>query len=193
MCGVVITTNHKTNGIHLPEDDRRHFVAWSSANRGDFPEAYWNELWNYYDYEAGDAHVAAYLGQLELADFNPKAPLPQTPAFWDIVLAGRAPEDAEMADALDQLGKPNAVTITQIINSTKDAHGYPSEFGLWLRDRANRRRIPHRLETCGYAAVPNPYANSGLWRVDGRRQIVYAKISLPRGDQAKAAETLANS
>ena len=30
-CGVVITTNHKTDGIYLPADDRRHYVAWSHA------------------------------------------------------------------------------------------------------------------------------------------------------------------
>lgn len=30
LCGVVITSNHKTDGIYLPVDDRRHFVAWSS-------------------------------------------------------------------------------------------------------------------------------------------------------------------
>jgi hypothetical protein len=27
-CGIIITTNHKTDGIYLPPDDRRHFVAW---------------------------------------------------------------------------------------------------------------------------------------------------------------------
>ena len=27
--GVILTTNHKTDGIYLPADDRRHFVAWS--------------------------------------------------------------------------------------------------------------------------------------------------------------------
>ncbi|MDZ7718018.1 MAG: DUF5906 domain-containing protein [Balneolaceae bacterium] len=29
LCGVVITTNHKTSGIYIPADDRRHYVAWS--------------------------------------------------------------------------------------------------------------------------------------------------------------------
>jgi Family of unknown function (DUF5906) len=28
VCGVIITTNHKTDGIYLPADDRRHYVAW---------------------------------------------------------------------------------------------------------------------------------------------------------------------
>ena len=29
VCGVIMTTNYKTNGIYLPAEDRRHFVAWS--------------------------------------------------------------------------------------------------------------------------------------------------------------------
>jgi len=81
LCGVIITTNHKTDGIYLSEDDRRHFIAWSPRKRGDFTEAYWTELWRYYDNEGGNADVAAYLTQLDLAAFNPKAPPPQTPAF----------------------------------------------------------------------------------------------------------------
>src|SRR5262249_17999718 len=31
-CGVIITTNHKADGIYLPADDRRHYVAWSDAD-----------------------------------------------------------------------------------------------------------------------------------------------------------------
>ena len=33
VTGVIITTNHKTDGIFLPADDRRHFVAWSDLTR----------------------------------------------------------------------------------------------------------------------------------------------------------------
>ena len=36
VCGVIITTNHKTDGIYLPADDRRHFVAWSTLSKDDF-------------------------------------------------------------------------------------------------------------------------------------------------------------
>ena len=49
VCGVVMTTNHKTDGIYLPADDRRHFVAWSEATKDDFTEAYWNGLWGWYE------------------------------------------------------------------------------------------------------------------------------------------------
>ena len=193
LCGVILTTNHKTDGIHLSEDDRRHFVAWSHAKRSDFPDAYWNELWHYYDKEAGDAAVAAYLAELDLTSFNPKAPPPQTPAFWDIVSAGGAPEDADMADALDRLGNPDAVTLAQIINSTKDTYGIPSDFGRWLSDRGNRRKIPHRLETCDYMMVHNPDTIKGLWRVAGVRQTIYARTSLSRDEQLKAAQKLGKS
>jgi hypothetical protein len=45
VCGVIITTNHKADGVYLPSDDRRHYVAWSDLTKDDFPETYWNGLW----------------------------------------------------------------------------------------------------------------------------------------------------
>ena len=84
ICGVIITTNHKTDGIYLPADDRRHFVAWSEFTKEDFTEDYWKDMWDWYERE-GLRHVAAYLANLDLSGFNPKAPPPKTPAFWDIV------------------------------------------------------------------------------------------------------------
>jgi hypothetical protein len=36
--GVIITSNHKADGIFLPADDRRHFVAWSDLTKEDFAE-----------------------------------------------------------------------------------------------------------------------------------------------------------
>ena len=47
--GVVITTNHLTDGIYLPAEDRRHYVAWSDLRSDDFDAGYWNEMWNWYD------------------------------------------------------------------------------------------------------------------------------------------------
>ena len=40
-CGIVITTNYKTDGIYLPADDRRHFVAWANLTKEDFEDNYW--------------------------------------------------------------------------------------------------------------------------------------------------------
>jgi hypothetical protein len=181
--GIVITTNHKTNGIYLPADDRRHFVAWSNLNKEDFGDNYWTELWSWLN-SGGDCHVAAYLRQLDLRGFDPKAPPPKTPAFWEIVDASRAPEDAELADAIEALGSPDALTRDQIASCANAA------FSEWLRDRKNARRIPHRLEACGYVYVRNDGAKDGLFKVAGRRQVIYAKKELPMGDRIAAANNL---
>src|SRR4029078_6028442 len=100
-------------GISLPPDDRRHFVAWSDLSKQDFVPSYWNTLWGWYA-RGGDRHVASSLAELDIASFDSKAPPPKTPAFWDIVDANRAPEDAELADALEKIGNPDATTIIPI-------------------------------------------------------------------------------
>jgi hypothetical protein len=180
VCGVIITTNHKTDGIFLPPDDRRHYVAWSDLTKDDFTETYWESLWEWYD-RGGRNHVAAYLGGLDRSGFNAKAPPPKTQAFWEIVDASRAPEDAELADAIDLLGNPDIVTVSQVVRQA------PQSFADWLLDRKNSRRIPHRFEECGYVAVRNDAANDGLWKI-GKRQVIYAKASLTPRDRIVAAQ-----
>jgi hypothetical protein len=71
-CGVIITSNHKTDGIYLPPDDRRHFVAWSDLTKEEFAPAYWNGMWEWYS-RGGHGHVAAYLAGLDISGFDPKA------------------------------------------------------------------------------------------------------------------------
>jgi hypothetical protein len=92
-----------------------------------------------------------------------------------------------MADALDRLGTPAAVTLSAI--QMKAA----PEFSEWLRDRRNRRRIPHRLDECGYVPVRNPDANDGLWKIANKRQAIYAKRELCLRDQLAAAGQLAKT
>jgi hypothetical protein len=183
-CGVIITTNHKADGIFLPADDRRHYVAWSELTKGDFVPSYWNDLWGWYA-RGGDRHVTAYLAELDIASFDAKAPPPRTPAFWDIVDASRAPEDAEFADALDKLGNPDATTLARL------AQAATGDFEDWIRDRKNRRVIPYRLERCGYVPVRNDAAESGLWVISGVRQVVYAKAALSIRGRIEAARALA--
>src|SRR5262245_64326060 len=57
VCGVILTTNHKTDGIYLPDDDRRHYVAWSECKKEEFDAPYWDALWGWYD-GGGLAQVA---------------------------------------------------------------------------------------------------------------------------------------
>jgi hypothetical protein len=184
-CGVIITTNHKADGIYLPADDRRHYVAWSDLTKDNFDAEYWNRLWGWYE-NGGDRHVAAYLAKFDISKFDPKAPPPKTAAFWDIVDANRSPEVAELADTLDRMRGGNAITLLDIMNHAT------GDFGVWIRDRKNRRAIPHRLEKCGYVPVRNEAAKDGLWVIKGTRQVVYAKSELSVPDRFKAASAIAH-
>jgi hypothetical protein len=184
VCGVIITTNYKTNGIYLPAEDRRHYVAWSDYRKEDFTEEYWDDIWGWYD-DGGIGHVVAYLQQLDIADFNPKAPPPKTEAFFAIVDANRSPDDAGLADALDLLGRPSVVTIDAIAMRAE------ADTAIWLRDRKNRRSIPYHLENCGYTPVRNDAAKSdGHWKINGKRQAVYGRNDLSLSGRIAAAKKL---
>lgn len=184
-CGVIITTNYKTDGIYLPANDRRHYVAWSERKQEDFDEQYWNDLWGWYR-TGGFEDIAAYLNELDLGGFDPKAPPPKTEAFWDIVNANRPAEEGEMSDIIDGLSLPEAITLDDVADKADTA------FHDWLKDRKNRRSIPHRFEQCGYVPVRNESSKDGLWKVRGRRQVVYARNTLGVRERFTAAQLLAN-
>ncbi len=183
VMGVILTTNNKTNGIYLPADDRRHYVAWSSVKVESLPGDYFENIYRWYE-RGGRQNVIAYLRTYDLSDFDPKAPPPKTQAFFEIVDANRSPEDAEMSDTLERMRWPDALTIPQLAQAAEE------EFAKWLNERKNRRSIPHRLETAGYQPVRNTTADQGLWKVDGKRQTVYAKSVLTYKEQCVAAGKL---
>jgi hypothetical protein len=187
ICGVIITTNHKTGGIYLPCDDRRHYVAWSDETKENFIPTYWTSLYRWYEDE-GYRNVSAYLTQFDLAGFNAKAPPRTTAAFHAIVEANRAPEDAELADTLDAIAKGGqfvmAVTIPMLVAAAT------GDFLPWLQDRKNRRAIPYRLESAGYVQVRNDAAQDGLWKIGGKRQVIYARTDRSAADRLKAARQI---
>jgi len=180
VLGFLITTNYKTDGIYLPADDRRHYVAWSNFTKEDFTPAYWNRIWSWY-HAGGFEHVAAYLAELDISAFDAKAPPPKTPAFWDIVNANSAPEDAELADVIDKLSNPDALTVKHLIAAATGA------FAEWLMERKNRRALPHRLERCGYVSVRNPDNKEGVWTLKSERRVIYARANLSLSERIRAA------
>jgi hypothetical protein len=193
VTGVIITTNHKTGGIFLPENDRRTYVAWSRLTQKDFVQAYWDTLWAWYLTGNGYAHVAAYLQQHDLSKFNPKAPPRKTEAFLDIVEANIPQEDAEISETINIMERPPAITIGMLLNAT------PSHtFAMWLAERKNWRAIPHRLESCGYTAIRNPDTTYNRWQYRvtkaGKSQTyevsIYARKDLPEKDRLHAARKL---
>jgi hypothetical protein len=179
--GVIISTNYRTDGIYLSEQDRRHFVAWSELRKTDFETGYFDRLWAWLD-DGGAEHVAAYLNELDLSGFNPKQTPPKTEAWHAIVNIGHAPEGAELADAIDKLGNPTALLLDDLIGVAPALD--------WLYAPKSRRIVGHRLEDCGYVRVDNPDSNQGLWRVKGKRCAIFARKDSSASDRLKAARAL---
>jgi hypothetical protein len=90
-----------------------------------------------------------------------------------------------LADVLDELNNPKVVTLLQLANRAT------GEFADYLRDRRNSRSIPRRLEECGYVRVEQPHAKDGQWKVNGKRQAIYARADLPLNERYSAAAQLA--
>src|SRR5262249_48124755 len=159
LMGVIITTNHP-DALYLPSDDRRHIVAASECKRSDFSADYFDKMYRWYDQEGGIGHVAAFLREYDLTNFNAKMAPPKTQAFWDMVNVERSTDYGELEDAIIALGKPDALTLNQLIAVAPGVE--------WLRDRKMSRVIPYRLRRCDYVRVPNPDAerNSGLWVIN---------------------------
>ena len=183
VCAPIVTTNH-LDGLYLPPDDRRWFVAWSPVHREDFDAGYWNALYAWFA-NGGNEIVAGYLANRDLSDFDAKRP-PRKTAAWDrMVNMSRATEDAELADALERMGDPDAVTIAAV--------RFRAEPSLsdYLGDKRNSRNVYRRFEACGYVAVDNPDSKEGRWPVSGKKQTVYVKETLTTRDRLAAAKRLA--
>jgi hypothetical protein len=210
--GVVFTTNHLSDGLYLPAEDRRHYVAWSECTLGEFDPDYFTRLFRWYEAE-GYGHVEAYLRRMDLRDFDPKAQPPKTAAFWEMATASASPEYMEIASALDEIANtkmmhdqvasrqliepnldlreywPKALTIQQIMDLA--AIDTAKHIGIykWLEDRRNRRAIPNRLEQVGYTPVKN--GESTVWSVRNKgRMVVYGKVGLSAEERYRSVAQL---
>ena len=201
VVGVVYTTNYRTDGVYLEEDDRRHYMTWSPISSADVPGGpeYFDSIYRWFD-DGGREHVAALLRGWDLSRFDPKAPPPKTEAWWDVVNAGRAPEESELAGLIEELGSPDAITLRQLV---KKANEMLQQYGImtgangnlagWLLERKNQRVIPHKMEAAGYVAVRNPEAKDGRWKVGSDRVVIYARGSLTPPQARHAALELQQS
>lgn len=188
VLGLIMTTNHPLNGLYLPADDRRHFVATSKLKKEAFDPEFFPSLWHWYAH-GGYGHVGDYLRNLDLSGFDPKAPPPRTAAFEQLIQANAAPEEGELADLIETLRYPPALTIAALLEAARSRQMH--EMVGFLTDVKVRRQIPHRLGECGYEMVANPdRPKDGRWFIGDRRTPVYARRELSRRDQIVAARDL---
>ena len=189
VCGVILTSNH-LDALYLSPNDRRHFVCVSEARKEQFGPDYFEALHAWFD-NGGAAKVAHYLANLDLTGFNAKAPPPQTSGWKTLVNAGLAPEAGDMADVIEALGKPAALTLTMIRNkATSD-----SSLRAMFEDPKQRTKIPRRLADCGYTTVMNPDTGDGRgrWRTSKGRINIYGRQELGENERLTAARALSMS
>jgi hypothetical protein len=176
--GMIVTSNHR-DALKLPPDDRRHYVAFSERQGEEFPATFWNEFWAWYEQDGGFAHVAALLYQHNLSNFDPKAEPRKTEAFDYMVSASRGAAYGELADAIDELGNPPALTINELMVVAPSLES--------LRNPDRRKGTSYRLAECGYVAIGNPIAKDRLWRIKRQRQTIYVREDIPANQRIDAA------
>jgi hypothetical protein len=199
VVGIIITTNYLQDGLYIPADDRRHYIAWSdietdketdrfvcqhraiSERFGGSVKEYFERLYAWFE-AGGKNNVAAYLSQPErLAGFNAKASPPRTAAFLAMADSSKPQEESELADLLDAMGRPPCVPVAKMIQA---AHLNSDEIELWLKDRRNGRKIAPAMARCGYEPVRNPNdKRDGLWMFAGRRTAAYVLATIPPGNR----------
>jgi phage/plasmid primase-like uncharacterized protein len=192
IVGVVYTTNHKVGGMHMAPDDRRHFVAWTDVTKEQHAPEYFTEFYRWMYRGGGMGHVTAYLDQVDLSNWDAKAPPPKTDAFWEIVLADSPQESGDVADIVRHLGNPDAVTL-ELLRATAAAMG-KAEFVEWgwtgREAKRNRRQLVYRLEEAGYGATKNDIQADGRWRVMGNNMHIYTRRQLTTKQRYAAAQAI---
>jgi hypothetical protein len=180
--GVILTTNYKTNGIYLPAEDRRHYVAWTHIT----PVISLMVIGIRYGAGTMMAAIVMLPLTLERMTYRPSI-VKSRPVRHRFSGISSTPtgHHAELADVLDKMGNPKAVTLLMVI---RDAGS--DNFIKWFHDPRNSRAIPHRFEQCGYMPVRKPGVKQGLWIINGKRQVIYALANLSLRDQIAAAEEL---
>jgi hypothetical protein len=186
--GAIVTTNFKVRGLFLPEDDARHYVAWSNRTWEDWgfkdqeelSQKYFKPLYDWYESGGNDA-VAHYLMNLSLDVSFPKSPPPKTAAWYEIVAAYSNPEKNKLAEILEGMGDPPAVTLNEVGRLDKEGELE------WL---VNPRNIPAQFEDVGYVRQPNPSAGNGKWLVGTKRRAVtiYVRAKLSPAERTTATK-----
>lgn len=197
VVGVIISTND-LSGLYMPPENRRDYVAWSERKAKEFTPEYFTGIHEWYA-KGGTNNVAAYLRSVDLSEFDPKAPPPKTPAFWEIANASQSTEDDLLNDLLDEFNspmnkdRPVVVTIAQlaaVANDESTGGRYDDLFDL-LTDKRQRKSLGHRLAKCGYPGLNNEAnATDGRWFVAGHRVPIYGNREVPLKERLDAAAEL---
>lgn len=180
VMSVVITTNFKLDGLFIPPDDGRYYVAWSDSPRIN-QDGYYEGFWEWLENGGGKQACYGYLMKLDVSGFRPKDNPPRTEAWHQIVSAGRNPEETMMSDVLEGL---KIATVREIMVKLQMSNQHDLLNAL----TKGGRRIPSILSRVGMDALPNPNTTDGRWRLDdGRKDTLYVAKGLTRNEALELA------
>jgi len=207
---VCITTNFPDNGLYVNEGSRRYFVASSKVPPKDpsVPTDYFSCLHDWLEAD-GFRHVAAFLRARDLSKFDSKAPPPMNEGTRQMIFGGFHPDAAKMDDLLDAMGmemddgavvRPKAVTIAMLSKYAAEKFAEPTGsaraaekdfYSMMAEGRYPRGELSYRLKDCGFTPALHPTADRGMWKVKGKRTVVYACSDLPEEQRQREAAALA--
>jgi DNA polymerase III delta prime subunit len=194
VCATMMTSNHHT-ALFLPANDRRYHVVASNQKQDDMTP-YCEELWRMLQGD-GWKHVAAFLRERDISNFDPKAPPPKTEAFWQITSKN---VHVNGTDA-DFLGELDVFTLEMLPThwdtmemDTEDGNGEHrlyDEHREFYRNPKNRPHFAKRLEEAGYTAIMNPGDKTkGLWTINHKKQRIYGSKDLSDAERLEEAQRL---
>ena len=204
------TTNHERKALHLTEDERRYYFAWSNFKKEDLGDhiAFFQSFYDWLD-SGGVADVYAYLLTVDLTQYNPKAPPRLTRAALTVIADGVDVDRDELRKLLDGMGREDepvqAVTIRKLIGEAREqlaAAGIDQVYGRYpadcyinrLLDRGySRNGLPLHLSEEGYTPVIKTTSGGraeATWGRGEKRSRVYARAGLPEDIRVKLAKEL---
>lgn len=179
---VFITTNDWM-AMYIPSEDRRMFIMHSTKPQGWQPQSYFDQLFGWFE-AGGDAAVARWLTERDIAHFSPKAQPPRTAGWEAVANTWSEPEDAFDA-ALTAMGRPDVFFGLELAE-THAFDGAEDIAGLLK----SPRKCGFRLQRAGYVALACPGADR--WSFAGPARRVQARLAFARQtlDRATAVKML---
>jgi len=183
FCGVIITTNHLLNGLHIPPDDRRYDVIDCATHEEmgfkslDDRKIYFDWLWNWFYKEKGSSHVAAYLREKDICKFSASNGQRKTKAHQSIIMA-ELEQYGWFFDIVNELGSPDFISVPTIKRLAERNGEIDTSKASQFQGK-----IKHAALAGGYTRYGNPNSREGRWTLPEVNTgfVVYARKDIPLG------------
>lgn len=193
-CGVIITTNHLSTGLYIPDDDRRYDVIDCATRREmgivtlNDRRDYFDKLWGWYEEENGAASIYAALLERDISKFSASTGQRSTAAHKELIQVGMV-HDQWCIDAIDLLKRDDLIRADALWAATQQVDPEMA------RKKFNGS-AQHSLRRLGYHRLINPNIRDGRWRLPAegnttqRVQVYYNPDKITAAEANKQVSSL---